>query len=129
MKRNHFLLAVGACMGTLMPVVTAGVAQAATSAVTCGDPARLVSAITAANNAGSPTTINLAGRCLLTTPATTAGPTAQGQDGLPIITGDVTIVGGTIARKQAVSTPLFRILEVAGGGKLTLRGVTVTGGK
>lgn len=127
--RHKTFLRPAVCLAILITLMTAGMAEASSGTVTCGNSANLIDAITAANNAGSPTTINLVGTCLLTTPATVAGASAHGQDGLPIITGDVTIVGGTIARSQAAGTPLFRIFEVAGGGKLTLRGITITGGK
>lgn len=122
--------AVGGCASLLWALLLpAGVAGAAPINIFCGANAALIHAIDTANSTDLPTTINLGGSCLLTTPATTAGPSAHGQDGLPIITGDVTLVGGTIVRSQAVGTPLFRILEVAAGGKLTLRGVTIAGGR
>jgi hypothetical protein len=38
-------------------------------------------------------------------------------------------VGGTIARSSTEGIPLFRIFEVTKGGTLTLKGVTVSGGR
>jgi hypothetical protein len=130
--RAHMVInaaAAGSAGIVLALLVPAGVAAADTITVPCRDSAALIHAIDTANSASTPTTINLGGTCRLTTPAATGGSTAHGQDGLPIITGDITVVGGAIARSQAAGTPLFRIFEVAGGGKLTLRSVTITGGK
>ena len=92
-------------------------------AIEC-DPDALVVAITEANMQGSGQ-IRLAANCIysITTPAT-------GNEGLPVITGDIAIVGGkntTIARApQAQST--FRIITVDPTGKLTLRKLSIEGG-
>jgi hypothetical protein len=53
----------------------------------------------------------------------------SGGDGLPAVTGNLTIAGGpgtTISRSSSAGA--FRILEVAAGARLTLASVTVTGG-
>ncbi len=54
--------------------------------------------------------------------------TASGNNGLPVITSVITIVGqgSTIAR--ASGAPTFRLLEVAPSGDLSLDAVTLTGG-
>ena len=53
-------------------------------------------------------------------------------NGLPVIAAkdNLTIVGNgdTIERSTAVGTPLFRLLDVASGGSLTLENLTLQGG-
>lgn len=112
-------------------------AQAATVGVRCADSAALVSAINTANAAATATTISIqpgSGSCrfLLTAAAAPGGPDAGADNGLPIITADVTISSGrspqpVIQRDAAAAN--FRIFEVAGSGRLTLKGVTVSGGQ
>ena len=110
----------------LASVAFSGPAGAATNTtVGCGDvygPRGLVAAINAANASGGGT-ISLAGGCSYTL-TTQNNPS----NGLPVVTGSITINGGgsTIARSQAPGTPQFRILD--NQGNLTLTGVTVTGG-
>jgi hypothetical protein len=82
----------------------------------------LVAAIQHANTVGTATLL-LAGNCnyALTAPA-------SGGDGLPAITGNLTITGAqgtTISRSASAA---FRIVDVARGGSLTLSGVTITNG-
>jgi hypothetical protein len=54
----------------------------------------------------------------------------NGANGLPVITGNLTILGGggTIARSLAPGTPPFRLFCVAAGATLTLKDVTVANG-
>ncbi len=96
--------------------------------------AALAAAITAANGAGSPTTLELAPDCAynIVAPATATA-------GLPVITGDVRLIGGsslgpavdvgqpttTIQRATALS---FRLFEVAVGGTLRLQSVRLVNG-
>jgi hypothetical protein len=86
------------------------------------DATALATAISDANSAGGGV-LSLASDCTyaITAPATAA-------DGLPIITGRVTITGGsnTIIERDVV--PLFRIMEVAAGGDLILNHVIVEDG-
>ena len=89
--------------------------------------ASLISAINTANAAGSGTLL-LASNCtyLLTTP----NGTGRGPDGLPVITGNIAIIGGTsttIARSATAATA-FRVLEVGAGAVLQLRSLFVLGG-
>jgi hypothetical protein len=82
----------------------------------------LVTAINAANGFPS-ATVRLHTRCtyFISTPVTAA-------DGLPAITGHVTLAGGYGTQiKRISSAPSFRILEVAAAGSLRLTGVTVLG--
>jgi hypothetical protein len=110
----------------------AGIPATATAAharqvvsVSCST-ASLISAINAANTAGSGTLL-LASNCtyLLTAP----NGTGRGPDGLPVITGNLALIGGnstTIARSSTAAR--FRILEVAAGASLLLRNVFIIGG-
>jgi len=106
-------------------VLAAPAAAQARSAATVQIPCRTSALAAAINNAngGSGTIIVLPGNCTydITTPATAA-------DGLPVITGNVTLAGGhnTVIRRRAVTQ--FRILEVASGGFLGLSSVTVEHG-
>jgi hypothetical protein len=87
------------------------------------DAAALATAITAANAPGG-AVLRLARRCVydITTPATAA-------TGLPVITGDIALVGGqetTIRRDNAAAA--FRVFDVAAGGRLRLVGISVLDG-
>ncbi|WP_423834421.1 right-handed parallel beta-helix repeat-containing protein [Streptomyces manipurensis] len=83
----------------------------------------LISAIQAANSSND-TRLRLASQC--TCHLTTA---YAGQDGLPAITKRITVLGNgaTIQRDPSASGP-FRILDVASGGNLEVRKLTVKGG-
>jgi hypothetical protein len=106
-------------------LLAAAPAQASTGeTVPCKTPA-LIAAINAANSGGG-AAINLAPRCTYHL-TTAASPNAMlGDTGLPAITSRVTLNGfrTTIAGNDST----FRILMVTSSGKLTLNGLTITGG-
>ena len=118
-------VAAVALAGAALTALAPGQAMAAgprTIQVPCSATA-LASAITAANGLGSailrlPSTCNY----LVTTPATAT-------DGLPIITGTVTLEGGPRTVITRASASSFRLLEVAASGTLITSSVSVTGGK
>ena len=88
------------------------------------DPAALTAAITQANTDGGGV-IRLSSDCVyaIAEPATA-------NEAYPVITSDVTIVGGkstTIARDPKAATQ-FRVLTVDATGSLTLRKVSIEGG-
>ncbi|TDC24917.1 hypothetical protein E1265_08490 [Streptomyces sp. 8K308] len=83
----------------------------------------LVNAIDAANTAGSGDLL-LAPGCTYTLTAADSD-----EDGLPVITGDITLVGASTTITRSSTAPDFRIFEVAEGGNLTLSALTVNGGK
>ncbi len=100
--------------------------QAAT--FNCSDVPCLISAILSANGNGQANTINLrAGSYILTAP----NNTTDGATGLPSISSTLTIAGAgqavTGISRDAAATS-FRLLNVAAGGNLTLRGVTLSNG-
>jgi hypothetical protein len=102
-----------------------GQTNAAEAAVTVPcTTSSLISAIRTANTAGSPQTLNLAASCTynLTTAADTG---TRGGDGLPIITGYITLVGSSTTI-QRMSSALFRIAEVT--GTLFAQGITFRDG-
>jgi hypothetical protein len=107
-------------------LLAAAPAQASTvKTVPCKTQA-LIAAITAANSSGGGATINLAPRCTYHL-TTAASPNAMlGDTGLPAITSRITLNGfrTTIAGNHST----FRILLVTGSGKLTVNGLTITGG-
>jgi hypothetical protein len=84
----------------------------------------LVTAINNANSTSGGATIALPANCNydITTPVTAT-------DGLPLITGRVSLVGAqnTAIRRRAAA--LFRIFDVAAGGTLTLKDISVQDGR
>jgi hypothetical protein len=100
------------------------------TAFTAATVAHLIADINAANAAGGSNIIRLvAGKTFTLTAVdnTTDGPT-----GLPVIAANdtLTIVGNgdTIQRSTASGTPAFRLFDVASGGSLTLKDMTVQDG-
>lgn len=94
--------------------------------VPCGDAAALVTAVGQASASGG--TVSLATGCVYTLTSVAATGT-NGPDGLPVITGNVTITGTGATIRRGASAPDFRIAEVAPGGRLTVSGVTLSGGR
>jgi len=99
----------------------------------------LISAINSANTSGGATTITLASGA--TFDFTSANNSTNGPNALPVITGNITIVGNgdTIERSTAAGTPAFRLFDVANGvsleggppseiSRLTLQNLTLQGG-
>ncbi|MGH3166204.1 MAG: hypothetical protein ACRDN0_09980, partial [Trebonia sp.] len=109
-------------------VLTCGVLVTAPArAQTSCTPTALILAITTANATNG--TVTLTSGCTYTLTAVN-NTTDAGGVGLPVITGKVTIqgAGATIARSAAPGTPVFRILDVASSGSLTLNSVTISNG-
>lgn len=115
-----------------------GQTPALAATINVGGGCRLVDAITAANSdadtGGCPKgsgadTIVLPQRSVqrLTRVNNTYG--AYGATGLPVITSAITIAGSDSTIRRAQTAPAFRILTVGAGGDLTLRRITVSGGK
>jgi hypothetical protein len=113
----------------------AGSAQATSYEVGCG-PTRvgdLVAAIASANATAEDD------RILLTTPGCTYTLTAldnvtDGGNGLPVVAsaasaGRLTIEGSSATLARDGDAASFRLLLIAAGGDLTLRGLTLTGGE
>jgi len=106
-------------------LLAAAPAQASTGKTVPCKVQALVAAINAANSSGG-AAINLAPRCTYHL-TTAASPNAMlGDTGLPAITSRVALNGfrTTIAGNDST----FRILMVTSSGKLTLNGLTITGG-
>jgi predicted outer membrane repeat protein len=82
----------------------------------------LAAAITRANGLGG-AVLSLPDGCTydISTPATAS-------DGLPVITGAVTMTGGPTTAITRASATAFRLLEVAAGGTLIMNSVSVTRG-
>ena len=100
-----------------------GVASAE-AAVPC-TAAGLVNAFASTSSGG---TITLASGCSYT--LTVQDNAIDGATALPVITGDVTVIGNgaTIARATDAGTAPFRLLDVAGGGSLHISDVTLKNG-
>jgi hypothetical protein len=106
-------------------LLVAAPAQASTGKTVPCQTKALIAAINAANSSGG-ARINLAPFCTYHL-TTASSPNAMlGDTGLPAITSRITLNGfrTTIAGNDST----FRILLVTGSGKLTLNGLTITGG-
>jgi hypothetical protein len=99
--------------------------SASTVEVPCGAPA-LIAAIETANTVSS-SVLKLAPFCTytLTAPAATG---TRGPDGLPIITGNITLEGQRRTTIDRYSAQKFRILEVAAGATLKVTSMVIAGG-
>ncbi|WP_197351911.1 right-handed parallel beta-helix repeat-containing protein [Streptomyces bathyalis] len=113
-------------VGLSLAVLPTGPASAAGGThVRCNDITGLVNAINRANASANAGRITLASHCTynLTTPN-------NADDGLPEITGNVTISGrDTTIRRAPSATQDFRIFHVATGGTLNLNSLTVSNGR
>ena len=116
---------IAAAMGVV------GVSSPAMASTVPCDASDLVSAINTANGTSGGGTVTLTSGCTYTlTVANNTITGGGGGNGLPAITGNVTIQGNgaTITRSAASGTPVFRIFDVAASGSLTLTSLTVSNG-
>jgi hypothetical protein len=95
--------------------------------VTANDTALLISAITAGNTFGAPYTICLTNSSY-TLNQVDNEDVYNGDNALPVITGDITIVGNGVTIMRDGAAPAFRFFHVAPGGSLTLENVTLSNG-
>ncbi|WP_327415778.1 hypothetical protein [Streptomyces sp. NBC_01233] len=115
---------VGMCMAA-----SPAMAQAPNKVnIACGDVAALITAVEEANTNAAGGTINLAKDCAY---RFVDDYGSDSGNALPAITGNVAIVGhnSTLIRSVSGGSPLFRLLSVEENGTLTLKGLTVTGGR
>ena len=104
------------------------------SAYSAGNVAELIAAVNAANQTPEADTITLApGSTFVLTAVDHNNPDGD-STGLPAIVaagGRLTIDGGgdTVERSTAAGTPNFRLFEVKAGAALTLRNLTIQGGR
>ncbi|MGQ0701200.1 MAG: choice-of-anchor Q domain-containing protein [Panacagrimonas sp.] len=106
-------------------------ANAATIAVVDGG-CTLIDAITAANTNAPAGLCGMGsgGSDTITLPAgsTQTLVSAIGDNGLPVITSAITVIGNDSTIVRAPSSPAFRIFAVNGNGSLTLQRTTLSGG-
>jgi hypothetical protein len=126
MNQTRCLLALTMCV-LLTSAVRIG--TAAMFPCAAGDVACLIAAIHAANRTPEPDTIRLAAGTYL---LTTVDNTTDSPNGLPSVTGPLTLQGAgadesVIARPP--NAPAFRLLHVAPIGVLTVQALTMTGGR
>lgn len=128
-RRPGILAGVVLAGAALAAAAPAAVAQARTATpgiinVPCQTSA-LAAAITTANGGGA-AVLALAGNCTygIKIPATAT-------DGLPLITGHVTLVGetNTVIRRSPAALTSFRVLEVAAGATLRVTNLSIRNGK
>jgi hypothetical protein len=118
------------CMfGLTMCILLTSAVRICTAAMyTCpaGDVACLIAALHTANSTPEPDTIQLAvGTYTLTAPDK---ETSDGLNGLPVVTGQLTITGVTAESSTiewAPGAPAFRLLQVSTSGALTLANTTL----
>jgi len=115
----------GAALTATLPAAQAqAIAGLQSITVPCSTSA-LVAAINTANSSGAAAVV-LSANCTydITTPATVA-------DGLPVITGRISLAGGanTVIRRSPAALSAFRILDVAAGGTLSLHSIAVLNGR
>ncbi len=91
--------------------------------IAASDTPTLISTITTANGSGNPTTI-----CLADDSTYTLTTENNILNGLPIITGDITIEGNNATITRDVNAPDFHFFEVVTGAKLTLNDLTLSNG-
>lgn len=91
-----------------------------------GSPASLISAINTGNSAGSAYSICLANSIYTLNAVDNSNPI--GANALPVITGDISIIGNGATLTRDVSAPDFRFFRVANGATLTLENLTLDNG-
>jgi parallel beta-helix repeat protein len=125
--RGYLILSLALATGALS-LAAARSAPASVLPVACGAGA-LVAAIHSANASGAATTLVLAADCTYTLRA--VDNHTKGPNGLPAITGAMTIVGNraVIERSSDPATPPFRPFFVDTTGELTLQDLTIRNGR
>jgi len=125
-RRRVQTIVAASALSVVMAAATAGTAHAATMSVPCSRPgggtAGLIAAIAASNGSDGADVIDLAAGCTYVL----AAEQSPG-NGLPVVTGPLTIQGHGATIQRSSATP-FRILEVAPGGDLTIDNATIAGG-
>lgn len=103
-------------------------AEAATFNVPCSVP-ELVRAIATANQSPGPSTVVLEPFCTYSLKEVD-NHGLFGDNGLPVIKGSITMRGDatTIERSMENETPMFRLMQVNKGARLTLKGLTLRNG-
>jgi hypothetical protein len=132
-RRRVALVAGGLVLPLSLLVLAASVLRAGPASaqdvvdVPCSTSA-LITAITAANQTGG--VLRLARNC--TYELTRSNNETDGGNGLPVLTADITLVGGPstlIRRSNAAGVPDCRIIEVAGVANVRIEGIFLEGGK
>ena len=117
-------------LSVLISQILAVPASAAVVSINCGDTAKLISAITTANTTAGADKINLnvdnQANCVY--PLTGVNNNIDGANGLPSITGSLTINGNQSAIQRQAGSPDFRIIHVASTGNLTLKQLSIENG-
>ncbi len=132
MEKIKILKILGIFIGLAFTLASLEPVHADVFNCSAGDVDCLIDAINAANANGEEDTINLEAQegstYTLTSPDPMGGP--DGPTGLPSITSEINLNGNgaTIQRSTADGTPVFRILHVGEGGKLTLDSTIIRNG-
>lgn len=123
MSKGVFAILIGAVASL------GGTAIAATFNCSAGNSPCLIAAIGSANGLPGGHRINLAPG--IYTLASVNNTSVHGPNGLPVVTGNITIVGGgassTVIRRNPLG-PAFRLFEVAQAAALTVDGVALEDG-
>jgi hypothetical protein len=126
MRHDRTILTLAA--GTVLAASTALLLpMTAQAAVACNEAA-LVTAVNAANAAGGGT-VTLTPGCTYTLTAGHGNDGVHGPAGLPIVTTPITLEGNANTITRAATATAFRIAQVNSTGGLTLKAVTLSGGR
>jgi hypothetical protein len=121
-KKKMTAIGLGLVMGGAAALGAASPASAESITYVPCSAAALSAAISAANTAGG-------GDLLLEFGCTyTLSTPLAGEDGLPQVTSDISILGAGARITRSATAPAFRIFDVAAEGTLTLSALTLTGG-
>ncbi|MBN1121924.1 MAG: hypothetical protein JXJ17_12655, partial [Anaerolineae bacterium] len=117
---HRLILLIVLAIVTLLPMSTVHAAN-----FTAGNSAELIVAINTANGNGEADTITLTADITLNA----VDNSTTGDNGLPVITSDITIEGDGHTLTRDGSAPNFRFLYVDAAGDLTLNNVTISNGR
>lgn len=111
----------------IYPLIPHAAAYAATFNVGPNDTSGLINAFNDAISSGEPSEINLANNSeyLLTSKFSSL----YSDNGLPLITGEITVNGNSSKIYRDTSAPRFRIFAIEAPGKLTLNNITLSNGE
>jgi predicted outer membrane repeat protein len=127
-RAARFMLVVSAALLALAVLAVHQTQAQTTIAVPDGDVQALITAIEDAHSSSGAVTIDLASSGDYQLTAEYTGDSSSG-NGLPAITGEVTIQGNGATIRRDPDSENFRIFEIEPGGSLHLEGLTVSGGQ
>ncbi|MBI4674650.1 MAG: hypothetical protein HY741_23645 [Chloroflexi bacterium] len=126
-ERLKILFGLCRVFGLAMLLGFAHRVDAATINIGC-DANELVNAINTANANPDADTLELATSCVYNLTVVDNTDAANGPNGLPVITSDITVNGNGSTITRASSAPAFRLVQIDSSATLTLNQLTLTAG-